>query len=317
MDRRPMMKTLPRRVAVEKQFIQFSSSRAVLSSNQATYRTMKLQTLLTHLITLVLLSVSLQAAGKRDALWNEVEDAASKGLPKTAVEKLGAIKAGALTDKAWPEAIKAVARRIVFEAQIQGAKPEEKIARMEVEIAKAPAEMQPVMQAILANWYWEYFQQNRWRFMRRTAVGSIPGIDEPGAPAAEGAEAKPAKDFTTWDLPRLFAEIDRQFTKALSAEAELKKIAVASFDELLVKGTVPDSYRPTLFDFLAHEALAFYASGEQAAAKAEDQFEIAADGPMFGTTEEFLKWNVADPASQVAGNHAKAETRRMRGTSRR
>ena len=31
----------------------------------------------------------------------------------------------------------------------------------------------------------------------------------------------------------------------------------------------------------AHEALAFYTSGEQAAAKAEDAFEIVADSPIF------------------------------------
>ena len=30
------------------------------------------------------------------------------------------------------------------------------------------------------------------------------------------------------------------------------------------KGTLPDSYRPTLYDFLAHEALEFYTPGEQA-----------------------------------------------------
>ena len=61
------------------------------------------------------------------------------------------------------EAIKAIGKKIALEGNIQGNKPEEKIRRMESEIAKAPAEMKPVMQALLANWYWHYFQQNRWR----------------------------------------------------------------------------------------------------------------------------------------------------------
>ena len=56
--------------------------------------------------------------------------------------------------------------------------------------------MKPIMQAILANWYWHYFQQNRWRFMRRTATA------EP-----------PSDDFTTWDLPRILARIDEQFAR--------------------------------------------------------------------------------------------------------
>ena len=215
-------------------------------------------------------------AGKWDQQWKQVEEAVQKGLPKTAIERLDPIIQGAMQEKAYAEAIKAIAKKIALEGNIEGNKPEEKITRLEAEIAKAPKEMVPVMNAILADWYWHYFQQNRWRFMQRTATAASPG-----------------KDFTTWDLPRLFAEIDRQFTKALAPEAELKAIPVEQYDDLLQKGTVPDAWRPTLYDFLAHQALEFYTSGEQAAAKPEDAFEIAAESPIFGPAEEFVKWDVS------------------------
>ena len=215
------------------------------------------------------------AAGKRDAQWKQVDEAMNQGLPKTAIERLNPIIQGAIQDKAYAEAIKAIGRKIALEGNIEGNKPEEKIVRLEAEIAKAPKEMAPVMDAILAHWYWHYFQQNRWRFMQRTATAAPPG-----------------KDFTTWDLPRLFAEIDKQFAKSLAAEAQLKRTAVGEYDDLLQKGTVPDAYRPTLFDFVAHEALAFYTSGEQAAAKAEDAFELVADSPIFAPADEFVKWEV-------------------------
>ena len=215
-------------------------------------------------------------AGKWDQQWKQVDDAVNKGLPKTAIERLNPIIQGAMQEKAYPEAIKAIAKKIVLEGNTEGNKPEEKIARLEAEIAKAPKEMAPVMNAILADWYWHYFQQNRWRFMQRTATAASPG-----------------KDFTTWDLPRLFAEIDRQFTKALGPEAELKAIPVEQYGDLLQKGTVPDNWRPTLYDFLAHQALEFYASGEQAAAKPEDAFELAAGSPIFAPAEEFVKWDVS------------------------
>ena len=205
-----------------------------------------------------------------------MDEAVNKGLPKTAIERLDPIIQGAMQEKAYPEAIKAIAKKIALEGNIQGNKPEEKITRLEAEIAKAPKEMVPVMDAILADWYWHYFQQNRWRFMQRTATA-----------------APPSKDFTTWDLPRLFAEIDRQFTKALGPEAELKAIPVAQYDDLLQRGTVPDTWRPTLYDFLAHQALEFYTSGEQAAAKPEDAFELSAGSPIFSPAEEFVKWEVS------------------------
>jgi len=70
----------------------------------------------------------------------------------------------------------------------------------------------------------------------------------------------------------------------------LKATPIATYDALLNKGTMPDAYRPTLYDFVAYEALAFYASGEQAAAKAEDAFELTAESPIFAPVEEFLKW---------------------------
>ena len=104
--------------------------------------------------------------------------------------------------------------------------------------------------------------------------------------------APPGDDITTWDLPRIFAEIDKQFTKALSHAAELKKIPIATYDALLEKGTTPDAYRPTLYDFLVHDALSFYTSGEQAGAKSEDAFELSADSPVFSSVTDFLAWKI-------------------------
>ncbi len=205
--------------------------------------------------------------------WKKVYEARDKGLPKTAIEELKPIIADALQNKRYAEAIKAVCFTIAFEGNIEGNKPEEKVTRIEAEIAQSPAEIRPVMQAVLANWYWHYFQQNRWRFQQRTQTAEPPG-----------------EDFTTWDLPRILTEIDTHFTAALANDKALKAIPVTQYDDLLEKGTVPDAYRPTLFDFLAHEALQFYQAGEQGGAKAEDAFEVAADSPVFGTVAEFLNW---------------------------
>jgi uncharacterized protein YfaS (alpha-2-macroglobulin family) len=212
---------------------------------------------------------------KWDAQWQKVDEAVQQGLPKTAIERLQPILDGAIAAKNYPLAIKAIGRKIALEGAIQGNKPEEKIIRLDAEIAKAPAAMQPLLEVIQADWYWQYFQHNRWRFLQRSATAAAPG-----------------KDFTTWDLPRLFAEIDKHFQKALAAGEQLKKIPVQTFGDLLEKGSMPDSYRPTLFDFVAHQALEFYNSGEQAAAKSEDAFELSADSPVFRPIEEFVAWKI-------------------------
>ena len=226
-------------------------------------------------------------AGGRDTLWKQVDEAIAKGLPQTAITNLNEILPAALKAKAYGEAAKAMLRRAMLEGTIQGNKPEEKITRLEAELVKAPAEIQPLLASIQAHWYWHYFQQNRWRFMNRTQTATAPG-----------------KDFTTWDLPRLFAEIDRQFQRSLTNAARLQAIPMTQFEDILQKGTMPDRYRPTLYDFLAHEALSFYMAGEQAAARPEDAVDFMADRPvagvvrLFGTEEEFLAGRIERRAGE-------------------
>jgi len=223
--------------------------------------------------------------GPRDDLWKQVNDAINRGLPKTAMEILDQIIPGALADQAYAEATKAICMKIVQEGRIQGNKPEERITRLQAEIATAPEAMKPVMETILGHWFWQYFQANRYRFLQRTQTATPPG-----------------EDFTTWDLARILAEIDKHFTLALAAEAQLKATPIAQWDDLIEKGTMPDSYRPTLYDFLVHEALSFYNSGEQAALP-EEVFEVMADGPIFGTVEEFLAWEpseISNSKSQIS-----------------
>jgi len=225
------------------------------------------------LLVVLLMKPSLHAAS-RDAQWKRVDEAIEKGLPQTAVKELTPIIQGALADRAWAEAVKAIVRRIALDGEAQAGKPGENIRRLDAEISGAPAEIKPILQTILAHWYWQYFRKNRWRFMQRTATAEAPG-----------------EDFETWDLPRLFAEIDRRFTIALSAETELRTIRISAYDDLLPRGALPDVYRPTLFDFIAHEALSFYTSGEQAGALPQDAFQVAADSPALGPVNAFLNWD--------------------------
>lgn len=210
-------------------------------------------------------------AATRTELWQRVDAAVKQGLPRTAITNLEPIITQALAERAWADAVRAIGRKIVLEGQIEGNKPEERIRRIQAEVKKAPKEIAPLLRAIEADWYWEYFQNNRWRFLQRTAQTTVP-----------------SKDFTTWDLRTFLREIDRTFREALVQD--LKQTPITEFAELLTKGSLPDSYRPTLFDFIAHEALKFYSSGELAVSQDEDVFRIAADSPVFAAPSVFMAW---------------------------
>jgi hypothetical protein len=225
-------------------------------------------------VLLLLVTASTFAVGQRDGLWSQVDNAIERGLPKTAIAVLDQIIPEAMADQAHAEATKAICLKITLQGRIQGHRIEEMIVLLQIEIDEdPPAPMKSVMETVLAHWYWEYFQQNRWRIIERTQTAEPPGAD-----------------FTTWDLPRILAEIDLHFTSALSADQQLKAIPIGEFDDLLEKGTVPDAYRPTLYDFLAHEALSFYGAGEQVGVLPRDNFEFMADSPIFAPVAEFIQW---------------------------
>lgn len=226
------------------------------------------------------------AAGPREAAWREVDQAIQQGQPRTAADRLKPIAEAALREQAWGEAAKAIARGIALESQIEGRRPEERITRLTEALKTAPVPLQPVLRSLLAHAYWGYFQNNRWRIQQRTATAEASG-----------------EDFTTWDLRRLFAEIDHHFTLSFASADSLQRTPIADFDDLLDRGNIPDRRRPTLYDFLVHEAIAFYAAGEQAGARSQDAFNPTAASPLFGPLPEFLAWN---PATSTTDTNAVA-----------
>ena len=75
----------------------------------------------------------------------------------------------------------------------------------------------------------------------------------------------------------------------MAGEAELKKIPVGDYEQLLQKGTVDDAHRPTVFDFVANEAIAFYSLDEQIIRR-QGAFDLLADSPVLSGVDEFIAW---------------------------
>src|SRR5690606_32091917 len=113
------------------------------------------------------------------------------------------------------------------------------------------------------NLYWQYFQQNRYQFYNRTHTESKVDAD----------------DFRTWDLRTLFEEIDVHFQNSLKNSLVLQETPLVNYDELLQLSKGSKQYRPTLFDFLNHNALEFYQTDENSIAQPAYKFEL--DEPEF------------------------------------
>ena len=210
----------------------------------------------------------------RADLWQEVKQAKSKGLPKTAIKHLTPIYEMAIKDGDLPDAAKALCEKIVMEGNIQGNKPQEKIVRLEEEITKTDKQIKPLLNIILAKWYWHYYSRNRYRFIRRSRTS---GLD--------------SKDFTTWDLPKLFGHVGNLYENVLKSSAYLQSQPISKLKGFINMGNQPESLRSTLFDFFAHEALTFYMLDDQSLAKPMRAFEIDSDSPALKDLKAFLAWS--------------------------
>ncbi len=226
----------------------------------------------TLLLCLLAMSSSPLSAAPRDAEWAKVKDAMSKDQPKTVIELLQGLETSAAADKAWGEVAKSVILRLGLGGRVEGG-PQAALKAMDAEMEKAPEEVKPILRAIQAHWFHSYYQQNQWRFARRSATAEAPG-----------------EDIETWDLKRILAEVDKRFQAALADKAALQKLPVTTFGEIFTKGQLGDTFRPTVYDFLAHDALEFYAMEEVAVSRPQDSFEVEAAGPALGTTDVFLNW---------------------------
>ncbi|MGA1845319.1 MAG: alpha-2-macroglobulin family protein [bacterium] len=208
-----------------------------------------------------------------DELWAKIHEAVEDGLPRTAIEHLKEFIPIAIEKEEYGLAMKGICKQLVLEATIQGNKPEEKINRLVEEIGKAPDLLRPLLKLVLAQWYWQYYQENWSRFSERDATAEIDDAD-----------------FTTWDLPRLFDKIGELYTEVLSQEARLKSMSMETFTDFFEQGTVPVSCRPTLYDFAAFSAISFYQSGDQLRTEPEDAFELDADANAFAPAADFIHY---------------------------
>ncbi len=224
-----------------------------------------------------------------DALWNDFQQALNQGRPQTALEKLSPIADRAKKNGDVAEQVRVLTTRIDLEAATsESATADTRLKKMRAAIDTADASLRPMLETIQATWMWSFFQQNQWQFARRTAVAVSDSGDS--AKADDKPVPGPEDDMLTWDLQRILRAIDGQFVRALKAGEELKSVPIEKFKVLLNPGNVPANYRPTMYDILVHEALEFYKAGHQAGSRSIHAFDLLADSPVLGSTEEFLAW---------------------------
>ncbi|MDN3666693.1 alpha-2-macroglobulin [Algibacter miyuki] len=219
----------------------------------------------TLFILMTLLFSNLSSAQNSDysELWKSVASFESEGLPKSALKVVATIEAQAKKDKNQPQIIKTMLYKGKYAMVLEDDAQLEIITDFKLKINNSDFPTKNILESVLANLYWQYFQQNRWKFYNRTKT----------------TEKVDTEDFRTWDLQTLFTEIHDHFQNSLQNGLMLQQEDLAQYDVLLNVQENSKIYRPTLFDFLNHAALDFYKTDETHITKPAYKFEI--DNPDY------------------------------------
>ncbi len=217
-----------------------------------------------------------------EALWSKVEQFEIKGFVQSALKAVEDIEKQAEKDNNAPQLIKTMLFKSKFALVLEEDAQLNIINDFKTQIGKSEFPTKNVLESILANLYWQYFQQNRWKFYNRTKT----------------SEKVNTEDFRTWDLQTLFDEIHLHYQNSLQNGLMLQLEPLSNYDTILNLQKDSKIYRPTLFDFLNHQALTFYKTNETHITKPAYKFEI--DDPKFlydAVTFSFLKIESKDSTS--------------------
>ncbi len=224
--------------------------------------------------------------------WKPIQDAIDQGLPKTAITEIEKLLPTAISSGDHDLAIRLLATRATLDGQLEGRDEVHRIVRLQADLQTAPEATRPVIRALLANWFWSYYSQNQWRFRDRTEVDpEVINADEP-------VIIKSVDDISTWTRQRIVAQSAALFEAALQStdgsEKVLRETAIGDYADLFVRGNAPDSYRPTLYDFVVADAIEFFVDAAETYAGPAERFELTADSPVFADVNAFIKWNVPE-----------------------
>ena len=226
------------------------------------------------LFVTVLSLIAMEANGqdrikKYEAAWKEVENFVKKGLPQSALTEVKKIYQLAKKEKQDAQVIKSLVYMTGLQSENRENNEVFSIREIEKEIAGSKEPVSSILNSLLAEMYWHYYQLNRWNMYRRTKTADFK-----------------KDDIATWGTEDFHRKIGELYLKSIQAENQLKQTRLASFDAIIVKGNVRH-LRPTLYDLLAQRALDYFKNDERDIAKPAYAFEID-QGSAFDPAADFI-----------------------------
>jgi uncharacterized protein YfaS (alpha-2-macroglobulin family) len=188
--------------------------------------------------------------------WKQVDELIKKGLTKSALEETVKIYETVKKDNNDPQIIKALLFRVTLSRNLQEDANVKSIALVEKEIQSSKQPARSILNSILAEMYWNFLQQNRYKLYNRTKTIDFK-----------------KDDILTWGIDDLHKKIGELYLTSIKEEKLLQQTKLEPLDAIIIKGNVR-YLRPTLYDLLAHRALDYFKNDERDISRPVYAFEI-------------------------------------------
>lgn len=208
------------------------------------------------------LTTSAQVIKNYEKEWKKADELIEKKLPQSALAEVKKIYALAKKEKQDAQVIKSLVYMTTLQQETREDNETVSIKEIEKEIQALPTG-QPgseptvaILNSLLAEQYWSYYQRHRWDFYNRTQTQDFK-----------------KDDIATWAAEDFHKKISELYLASIRQPKLLQQTRLEPYDAVIIKGNMRH-LRPTLFDLLAHRALAYFENDERDINKPAYAFEI-------------------------------------------
>lgn len=234
------------------------------------------------LLILFMINQHIMAQTNYETLWKSVAKLEKDGKTKDAQKAVESIVEKSREDKNTTQTVKALLYKYKYTMTLEEESELKIVNDLKAEIQKSAGADKAVLQSILGELYFQYFNENTWKFSNRTET-----------------DVKQSDDFRTWDLKTLFKEINALYIASMENKELLQQTKLDAFTPILEQQKGSALFRPTLYDLLAHRAIDYFNNDKSNLSEPSNAFSID-DKKYFGTAGDFvsIRLNDADKNSQ-------------------
>jgi 5-hydroxyisourate hydrolase-like protein (transthyretin family) len=224
--------------------------------------------------------------------WKTVDSLQSLGLYKSSLNVVVQIFDKAKKEENHPQVIKALMHKQKYNSYITDEDFVAAIAELDSIALVAKFPLKQIAHAITADVYWGYFQANQWEVGQRTFSDEIV-----------------KSDIRTWDLRTLAHRIVYHRIQSTTEATKLQALPLSAYKDILryegyaldhQKREDFDKFTPTLYDFLAFEAIKFFQTASYNVSQNEDKYVL--DNPaILGNNADFI--NMQHQSKDSLSNH--------------